>query len=120
MKKITKPAEREEASYYSDFTGKAFGSCCAPIDLKISFNYGSNRDGAMLALHLDDLDVKPFLDLIKTKLCSNTKKDLKKKLKKEEKSFEESMQFRDWDCCDALSNDIWLIRELIDITEYEE
>ena len=120
MKKIIKPSEKEEACYYSDFTGKIFGNFGAPVDLKIQFNYGSDRDGATLSLHLDDEDTKPIIDLIKSKLCSNTKKQLKKKLKKEEKSFDESMQFRDWDCCDALSNDIWLIRELLDITAYEE
>ena len=120
MKKITKPAEREEAVYYSDFTGKTFGSCGAPVDLKINFNYGSDRDGATLSLHLDDKDVKPFIDLIKKKVCSNTKKQLKKALKEREKSFDDSMQFRDWDSCDFISNDIHLLRELLDITEYEE
>lgn len=120
MKKITKPAEKEESVYYSDFTGKTFGVSGPPINLKIDFNYGSDRDGASLSLHLDDNDVKPIINLIKEKLCSNTKKQLKKALKDKEKFFEDSMQFRDWDSCDYISNDIWLIRELLDITEYEE
>ena len=114
MKKITKPAEREEASYYSDFTGKVLGDLGAPVDLKISFNYGSERDGATLSLHLDDKDVKPIIDLIKSKLCINAKKELKNKLKNNEKSFNDSMQFRDWDSCDLLSNDMQLIRDLLD------
>lgn len=120
MKKITKPAERENAVYYSDFTGKAFGDRGAPVNLKLEFNYGSDRDGASLLLHLSDDDVKPILDLIKQSFCSNTKKYLKKQLTAKEKSFDESMQFRDWDSCDFISNDIWLIRELLGITEYEE
>lgn len=120
MKKIIKPAEKEEAVYYSDFTGKAFGGHGSPIDIKISFNYGSDRDGATLSLHCDDKDIKPIIELIKQKLSSNTKKHLKKRLKDCQKSFDESMQFRDWDSCDLISNDIWLIRELLDITEYEE
>lgn len=120
MKKILEPATKEEACYYSDFTGKVLGNHGIPVDLKISFNYGSRRDGATLSLHLDDEDAKPIIDLIKQKLCPNTKKQLKKKLKQKEKSFEESAQFRDWNSCDFISNDIWLIRELLGITEYEE
>lgn len=120
MKKVTKPAEKEEAVYYSDFTGKAFGNFGPPVELKIRFNYGSDRDGASLSLHLDDDDVKSVIDLIKEKICSNTKKQLKKRLKDDEKSFEDSMQFRDWDSCDFISNDMWFIRELLNLSEYGE
>lgn len=120
MKKITKPAQKEEAVYYSDFTGKAFGEYGPPVDLEISFNYNSYRDGAILTLHLDDNDIKPFIDLIKQNISSNKKKELKNKLKEKEKSFEDSMQFRDWSCCDQISNDVWMIRELLGIVDYEQ
>lgn len=59
MKKILKPQEQEEAMYYSDFSGKllpdseTFGP---PIEIKISFNYGSKLDTENLELHLDDND----------------------------------------------------------------
>ena len=52
MKKIIKPAEREEAVYYSDFTGKVLNECGPDITLKLDFHYGSKRDGANLELHL--------------------------------------------------------------------
>ena len=120
MKKVLKPAEKEEATYYSDFTGKTFGDLGAPVDLKISFNYGSYRDGAVLSLHLDDKDINPIIKAIKQNLCANTKKQLKKWLKEQEKSFDESIQFRDWDSCDRISNCSSLLRELLDLTEYEE
>jgi hypothetical protein len=54
VKKITKPAEKEEAVYYSDFSGKCFGEFNAPVQLKIEFNYGSIYDGSKFTFDLDD------------------------------------------------------------------
>ena len=82
MKKITKPAEREEAVYYSDFTGKVLNECGPDITLKLDFHYGSKRDGANLELHLSDDDIAPFIDLIKSKISLDLKEYLKKKLNK--------------------------------------
>jgi hypothetical protein len=118
MKKITKPAEKEEFVYYSDFSGKHMGDICSPVEVKIDFNYGSKRDGANLILHLEDKDVDSLLDVIKSKVCKNTKRAWKKQLDAQEKNFDESMQFRDWDSCDAMSNCNWLLRELLDLTEW--
>ena len=116
MKKITKPAEREEAVYYSDFTGKLF-EADPEVELKISFGYGSGRDGAELNLHLNDEDVAPIIDLIKSKLSSDFKDEFKKKLNKMENDYHDTMQMRDWGSCDYLSNSIWFLRELLDIPE---
>jgi hypothetical protein len=114
MKKITKPAEKEESVYYSDFSGKLFKELTGPpVELKISFNYGSVRDGASFTLHLDDDEINPIIELIKEKLTSNTKKNIKKKLKEREKYFDDSVQMRDWDHCDLLSNDMSLLRYLV-------
>jgi hypothetical protein len=117
MKKIIKPAEREEAVYYSDFSGKSFGECPAPVTLLLQFNYGSDRDGASLELHLDDEDVKPLVDLIKSKLSVDIKAELKKRINKQQKDFDDSMQFRDWGSCDYLTNSMWFLRELLDIKD---
>jgi len=54
VKKITKPFCREEATYYSDFSGKCFGECGPDITLKLEFGYGSKYDGAAIELHLSD------------------------------------------------------------------
>lgn len=114
MKKITKPAEKEESVYYSDFSGKLFKELTGPpVELKISFNYGSVRDGASFTLHLDDDEINPIIDLIKEKLTSNTKKNIKKRLKEREKCFDDSVQMRDWDHCDFLTNDMSLLRYLV-------
>ncbi len=117
MKKIIKPAEREEAVYFSDFSGKSLGEFTPPVELKLDFNYGSEKDGANLLLHLNDEDVQPILDLIKKRLSIDTKQQLKKILESKEAGFNDSMQFRDWDSCDTLSNSIWFLRELLDIRE---
>jgi hypothetical protein len=119
MKKVLKPAEKEEAVYFSDFTGKSFGEWVAPVDLKIDFNYGSNRDGASLTLHLDEEDIKPIIDLIKQKLSEDVKVELRKKLEIYDKDHEDSIQWRDWQACDNLSNNIWFLRELLDIKSDE-
>lgn len=120
MKKIIKPYEREESVFYSDFTGKDMGENGSDIDLKINFNYGSKRDGATIELHLTDEDIQPILDLIKNKLSPDVKKVYKKKLDKLDKSFNDSMGLRDWGSCDQISNDLWLLRELLDMSIYEE
>jgi hypothetical protein len=117
MKKIIKPAEKEEATYFSDFTGKCFGQHQAPVELKLEFGYGSERDGASLMLHLDDEDVKPIVDLIKQKLSEDIKLELRKKLEILDKDYEDSMQFRDWQSCDNLSNCMWFLREILEIKE---
>ena len=46
MKKITKPKQKEEAVYYSDFSGKCFGEYAPPVRLKLEFGYGSIYDGS--------------------------------------------------------------------------
>jgi hypothetical protein len=117
MKKIIKPAEREESVYYSDFTGKSFGEGGPDVVLKISFGYGSGRDGAELELHLNDKEVDPIIDLIKSKLSSDFKENFKKKLKTIEENYNDSMQMRDWGSCDYLTNSIWFMRELLDVAE---
>ena len=117
MKKITKPAEREEAVFYSDFSGKPLDGCGPDVTLKIEFNYGSKKDGTRIELHLNYDDVKPIIDLIKQKISSDTKEQYKKKLSKLDDSYYDSMQFRDWGSCDVIINDIWFLRELLDITE---
>ena len=65
MKKITKPAVKEESVHYTDFEGKCLGEWPVPVELKLEFSYGSKYDGASLRLDLDDGEVKPILDLIR-------------------------------------------------------
>jgi hypothetical protein len=120
MKKIVKPLVREEAVYYSDFSGKCFGEFPAPIELNVSFLYGSKHDGAGIQLHLDDDELKPILEVIKKSISEDYKADMKKTIERYEKNYEDSMQMRDWDHCDIVSNNLWFWRELLGLTNQEE
>jgi len=117
MKKITKPAEKEESIYYSDFSGKCFGEWLSPVEIKIEFNYGSKYDGAFLGLHLDDEDVSSILEVIKNKMSIEYSEFLKKKLKDCDNSYYESVQFRDWDSCAMRGNSIDLLNFLLNVDE---
>ena len=117
MKKIIKPAEREEAVYFSDVSGKSFGEFSAPVELKISFNYGSKHDGSEIQIDLDDEEVKPILDHLKTLVSEDFKQNVKNKLDRFENDYEDSMQMRDWDHCDRMSNSIWFWREFLELKE---
>ena len=68
MKKITKPSQREESVYYSDFSGHLLDQFGPQVELKINFNYGSKYDNSSLELDLTDEEVLPLLKLIASKL----------------------------------------------------
>jgi hypothetical protein len=113
MKKITKPAEKEEATYYSDFSGKCFGEFHPHIELKLEFNYGSGYDGSRFTFHLDDKDIEDVLFLLKGKLSNETKKVLKQRYVSLEKDYDQHVQCRDWTNCDYICNEQSLLTKLI-------
>jgi len=113
MKKIIKPSQREEAVYYSDFSGKCFGELYPPVNLTLDFNYGSAYDGSKLKFDLNDEDIESVLPLLKSKLNNEIKEQLKYEYEKLEKDFEDSMQMRDWDNCDYICNNKQLLEKLI-------
>ena len=117
MKTIIKPAEREEAVYFSDISGKSFGEFAAPVELKLSFNYGSKHDGTEVNIDLDDEEVRPFLELLKKSVSEDFKQKMKKNLEKIENNYESSMQMRDWDYCDRMSDSIWFWREFLGLKD---
>ena len=113
MKKITKPAEREESVYYSDFSGKCFGELYPPIQLKLEFNYGSVYDGTRFVFDLDDKDVDDILFVLKGKLSNETKKDLKQRFVALNDNYEQNVQERDWTSCDYICNEKSVLTKLI-------
>ena len=114
MKRITKPSQREEATYYSDFSGKHFGNYCSPVEVKIEFNYGSKYDGSLIGLHLTDDEVEFILDVIKKRTTSDYKDFLKKCLHKNETNELDAAEFRDWDSCKMIQNSTFLLEKLLE------
>lgn len=114
MKKIIKPLEKEEATYYSDFSGKCFGEWYPPVEVKIEFNYGSKYDSSKIVLHLSDKEAESLIDLVKTKLSDDYKDHLKKELHKQDEEYCEHVDFRDWESCEQKINSIALIEYLLD------
>lgn len=114
MKKITKPAEKEEAVYYSDFNGVPFDHQCGPdIQIDIQFNYGSQYDGSRLILHLNDKEFEPLLKMVKENLSSDTKKEFKKIIDKLDDDYEASIDSRDFYSCHCVGNNLDLLKQLI-------
>ena len=112
MKKTTKPAQQEEATYYSDFSGKCFGEV-APIELKIEFGYGSKYDGSNLSFDLDDKDIEDLLFFLKSKLSNDFKKSLKNMYTILDEKYEDIVDSRDWTDCEFICNEKELIKKLI-------
>jgi len=117
MKKVTKPAERGEAVYYSDFSGKNLGEFDAPVELKISCGYGSKYDQADITFHLDDNDLEKLTLILRDCISEDFKNEINKKINKYDKYYEDSMQMRDWDSCDKALNNLCLFRNLLGIKE---
>lgn len=113
MKKITKPVQKEESVYYSDFSGKCFGEYYPPVTLKIEFNYGSIYDGSKIILDLDDKDIGDILFLLKSKLSDETKKDLKQRYVVLDEDYDDSVRSRDWSDCEYICNEKSLLEKII-------
>jgi hypothetical protein len=119
MKKIIKPAEKAVCVYLSDFSGKVFGEFDPEVKIKIEFNYGSKYDGTEIELHMTDEESTSLLKHIKEELTEDFKNAKKKELEYYEKQYNDSMQMRDWDFCDKLSDKMLFWREFLDIKEEE-
>lgn len=117
MKKIIEPAKREKAVYLSDFSGHQFDECGPDVEVLFSFNYGSKYDGSRITLHLTDREVESLLDAVKSKITENYKKEMRELLHTYDKQYNEAADFRDWDHCDIIGNNIDIIKHIIN---YEE
>ena len=117
MKKIIKPLKREEAVYYSDFTGKCFGQISPHVELVLDFGYGSINDGAKLKLDLTDDEVEPVLNLLKKLVNKNFKENIINKIKELEEDYDNTVQTREWNSCDNICNNISFWKKFLDIEE---
>lgn len=112
MKKITKPSQREEALFFSDFSGKPLGEA-EPITLKIECSYGSKYDGSQVTLHLCDEDLKKVLNFLKENVSEDFKDQTKQTIEKLDENFEDAIQFRDWSSCEYTLGNIELLKEIL-------
>jgi hypothetical protein len=114
MKKILKPEQREEALFYSDFTGKPLGNMgYETIGFKVTCNYGSKFDGSEITLHLDDEDLLELIEFLKTKLSEDFKNQIKNSMKKLDKDHEDCFQARDWQSVEYIQNNMDLLKLLV-------
>jgi len=114
MKKIIKPKQHEEATYFSDFTGQPFGGMFhPPVELTFKFNYGSIYDGSEITLHLSDKDIEPILNIISSKLNPDYKKDLKDTLDDNNEELDMAMDSRDPMMCEYYISCNSLIKKLL-------
>jgi hypothetical protein len=100
MKKIVKPAQREEAKVYSDFSGERFPHDIPEVTIKFEFNYGSQFDESKIEFDLTEKEAKEILDLIKSKLSQQRKELMKENLKDSNTNYQQCMEARDWDGCE--------------------
>jgi hypothetical protein len=112
MKKIIKPEQREEATYFSDFTGKPLGEWDS-VNIKISCGYGSKHDGAEVTFHLDDEDLLELMKFLKAKASEDFKNTIKNNLRKLDKDYEDNLQSRDWQSCEYVLHDIDLLKLIL-------
>ena len=112
MKKILKPKEKEDAVYFSDFSGKCLGEFI-PITLKIDFDYGSVYDGSRLEFHLNDEDIKDIFIYLKNKLSTDKKNEIQKNLKCLEDDYKTSCEAKDWNSCDLICNNNMILKNLL-------
>ena len=114
MKKVLKPKSCEEANYYSDFTGEPFDDFYgAPVELKIEFNYGSKYDSSAFTLHLSDKDIEPILDLIKSRLNPDFKKELHDIYLGNDEELQNAIEARDHMECEHRIANMNLIERLL-------
>ena len=113
MKKILKPAEKEEAAYYSDFTGKLLDGCGPEVELSMNFSYGSEYDGARFILQLNDEDAKEVLLFLSSKISSDCKKEIQKNMQQLDERYDDAMDSRAWGECDYFYNKIEVLKKLL-------
>ena len=117
MKQIIKPAEKEEATYFTDFKGHSCGEFNSPVELIMSFNYGSKYDGDLVVLNLDDEEATLILEVIKRNMSADYKKQLIQRYKALQSKYDLSIQCRDWTECDTATKSLSLLEYMLDCND---
>lgn len=118
MKKVLKPAETEEAAYYSDFTGKMLDGSehyGPPVKLIMDFSYGSKFDGSAISFHLGDEDAKELFKFLASKISQDCRKEIQKNLQQFDDRYEDAMDSRAWDECVSINNNREVLKKLLNL-----
>jgi hypothetical protein len=118
MKKVLKPAEKEESAYYSDFSGKPLGEYGPEAKLIMDFSYGSKYDGSAFTLHLSDKDAEEILNILSSKLTEEARKEIQKNLEQFDSRYDDAMDSRAWHECDILHNNREVLKKLLGLDKY--
>ncbi len=113
MKKVLKPASKEDAVFYSDFSGKVFDECGPHCEIEIKFNYGSKFDGGALTLYLTDEEADEMLKMIKPKLSTYTKDEYKHLINQCKQAYQDSVTQRNMQLSEELHNSIDVLQYMI-------
>lgn len=113
MKKIITPQIREEAVYYSDFSGKCLGNIVPTVEVTINFNYGSEYDGSSITLHLSDQDAKLLISTIKNHISEEYKQMLSSKIAKSYNKLDDAIAAREPEQCTLEVKSINALKNLL-------
>jgi hypothetical protein len=115
MKTVTKPAQREEAEYYSDFSGKKIKFPFPPAQITLDFNYGSQYDESKITLDLSNEEAEEVIAFFSKKLSARTRKEFGRRLKTATKNYNDNFQARDWQSVEYYEADIQLLEALLGV-----
>jgi hypothetical protein len=115
MKNITKPAQREESDYYSDFSGKKIKFPVPPAQITLDFNYGSPYDESKITFDLDNEEAKEVIAFFREKLSARTRKELNRRLKLADKNHDDNFQARDWHSVEHYGAEAQLLEALLGV-----
>jgi len=115
MKTVTKPAQREEAEYYSDFSGKKIKLPIPPAQITLDFNYGSQYDESKITLDLNNEEAQEVIAFLREKISTRTRKEFGRRLKVANKNYDDNFQARDWQSVEYYEADIQLLEALLGV-----
>ena len=95
MKKIIKPAQKEKAEYFSDFSNTSFDCFEPEAQIKFEFNYGSEFDGSSVEFHLTGEEAKHVLDFIRMNLSEDKTTELQDRLESTNEDYDDNMDEED-------------------------
>jgi hypothetical protein len=80
MKKIIQQS-KEISTVWSDKSGEGFEYGFSPVEVTISFGYGSKYDGEEITLNYTDEEITSLLEWVRNNLSPKSKEEMQNKIK---------------------------------------